>query len=73
LQLWQKAFPPQIQLDEIINISELSRTYELSGSDIMNIVQHCCLQALQRGDNTIHPENLSSAIKREFSKAGKII
>ncbi|MGB5710831.1 MAG: ATP-binding protein [Waterburya sp.] len=73
LKLWQMAFPDQVQVAEAANLSALSATYELTGADIMNVVQHCCLQALQRGDKLIYQEDLLRAIKREFSKAGKVV
>ncbi len=73
LQLWQMAFPPQVKLTSEVDLPELASTYELSGSVIMNVVQHCCLQALQHGDAVIHQKHIINAIKREFSKAGKII
>ncbi|WP_208346782.1 ATP-binding protein, partial [Aetokthonos hydrillicola] len=72
LQLWQMAFPSQVRLADAVDLQQLSITYELSGSDIMNVVQYCCLQALQQGDIVIHHEDLLYAIKREFSKAGKV-
>ncbi|MBE9082617.1 ATP-binding protein [Tolypothrix sp. LEGE 11397] len=72
-QLWQMAFPSQIKLAESVDLPKLSAAYELTGSDILNIVQHCCLQALQRGDAVIHHEDILDAIKRELNKAGKIM
>ncbi|MBD2236996.1 ATP-binding protein [Aulosira sp. FACHB-113] len=72
-QLWQMAFPSQIKLAESVDLPKLSAAYELTGSDILNIVQHCCLQALQRGDVVIHHEDILDAIKRELNKAGKIM
>lgn len=73
LQLWQMAFPSQLKLAETVNFPTLSTTYELTGADIMNVVQHCCLQALQRGNTMIHETDLIQAIKRELSKAGKVL
>ncbi|MFN6570950.1 ATP-binding protein [Dendronalium sp. ChiSLP03b] len=73
LQLWQMAFPFQVKLAETVDLPKLSAGYELSGSDILNVIQYCCLQALQRGDATIYQEDLLHAIKRELSKAGKIM
>jgi hypothetical protein len=73
LQLWQTAFPKQVKLAETVDLVTLSTTFELTGADIMNVVQHCCLQSLQQGDKVIHQADLLNAIKREFSKAGKIV
>jgi hypothetical protein len=73
LQLWQMAFPPQLKLAESVDLPALSTTYELTGADIMNVVQHCCLQALQRDNTVVHEADLLQAIKRELSKAGKVL
>ncbi|WP_339366909.1 ATP-binding protein [Calothrix sp. 336/3] len=72
-QLWHIAFPSQVKLTQDIDLTELANTYEMSGSDIMNVVQHCCLQVLQGSYTAINQEILLKAIKREFSKAGKIL
>ncbi|PAX53013.1 ATP-binding protein [Brunnivagina elsteri] len=73
LQLWQMAFPVQVKLAEDIDLTQLSASYDLTGSDIMNVVQYCCLQALQYRDTVIYQEDILNAIKREFSKSGKIM
>lgn len=73
LQLWQMAFPFPVSLAEDVDLNQLATTYDLTGADIMNIVQHCCLQLLQHGDAVINQDNLLKAIKREFNKAGKMM
>lgn len=73
LRIWQKTFPTQIKLESSIDLSTVANKYELTGADILNIVQHCCLQALEKGDSVIYEKNLLQAIKREFNKAGKLV
>lgn len=73
LLLWQRSFPQQITLEDTIDLIELADQYELSGADIMNVVQYCCLQALKRGDRLILYSDILCAVKREFSKTGKIL
>lgn len=73
LRLWQMAFPNQIRLSEDVDLAKISGIYELSGSDIMNVVQYSCLQTLQYGDGVIHQQDVLNAIEREFSKSGKIM
>lgn len=73
IQLWEMAFPSQLKLAKAVGLFNISTTYELTGSDIMNVVQYCCLQALQRGITEIHETDLIQAIKREMSKAGKVL
>ena len=67
------AFPKQISLAEDVSLSELAATYELTGADILNVVQHCCLKALQRDRNTVSQEHIFQAVRREFSKTGRIL
>lgn len=73
LQLWQKAFPSQIQLSDDIDLQEIASNYELSGANIMNIVQYCCLQVLEDGVLVISKRLLVKAIRREYEKEGMII
>ena len=73
LQLWQSAFPSQLKLDPALNLTELSTRHELSGAEIMNVVQYCCLQMLKLNQPKLSQDDILTAIKREFSKSGKII
>ncbi len=73
LLLWQRSFPQQTTLEDTIDLIELADQYELSGADIMNVVQYCCLQALKHGDRLILYSDILCAIKREFSKTGKLL
>ncbi|MEM7061803.1 MAG: ATP-binding protein [Cyanobacteria bacterium P01_B01_bin.77] len=73
LQLWQTAFPSQVTLDKSVSLTNLATTYELTGADIMNVVQYCCLQTLQREDSLIGLDSLHRAIKREFGKSGRVL
>ena len=72
-RLWQKAFPAAARLAEDINLQTLSQKYELSGAEIMNIVQHACLRALDRQSEQLQHSDIYSGIKREFQKEGKIL
>ena len=71
--LWQRSFPKQIQLDDSVDLISLADTYELTGADIMNIVQYCCLSALNQNERTLSQADLVQGIKREFSKSGKLL
>jgi len=72
LQLWQKAFPAAVQLDEAVDLQALSNKHEVSGANIMNVVQYACLQALARVNHTIRLSDLEEGIRREFEKEGKV-
>ena len=71
--LWQKSFPAAVRLDPAIDLRQIAQKYELSGSNIVNIVHYCCLQALAANTNVISSENLITGINREFIKENKVI
>lgn len=73
LELWQKAFPKNITLHENVNLSAISKKYELSGAHIMNVVQYACLQALAKNSTSIKEIDLIRGIENEFLKEGKMI
>ncbi len=71
--LWEKAFPKEAKLGEDIDLQAISERFELTGASIMNIVQYCCITALEEGKQTIFLENLQNGIRNELVKEGKII
>lgn len=73
LLIWQKAFPPQVQLSDDVVLPQIAQQYELSGAEIMNVVQYCCLVALEKHTNLISLRDIIGGIQREFIKEGKII
>ncbi|MCB0583420.1 MAG: ATP-binding protein [Phaeodactylibacter sp.] len=73
LLLWQKAFPSNVTFSPEADFNHIAQRYELSGSNIMNIVQYTCLYALDQNSNTITLEMIREGIEREMEKEGKII
>lgn len=72
-KLWENAFPPTVEMDEKIDWAKLSQQYELTGANIMNIVQYCCIKALENGTTLISLDNLMGGIRNEMVKEGKIV
>jgi len=73
LLLWEKTFPSAVHLEEGVSMRQIADKYELSGSNILNIVHYCCLQALAANTNLITTANLMSGIHRELVKENKIV
>jgi len=73
LRLWQKAFPAKVQLAGDVNLSSIAQRYELTGAEIINIVQYACLRALNRQDELIMYSDLYEGLKKEFQKDGRIL
>ncbi|MFK7771553.1 MAG: ATP-binding protein [Saprospiraceae bacterium] len=72
-KIWKNAFPKKVKMDKDIDLMKIAEEYELSGSNIMNVVQYACLQALARKSNLINNRDILSGIRKEFSKEGKMI
>jgi ATP-dependent 26S proteasome regulatory subunit len=72
-KLWHLAFPKQIKFDPSVDISSVANDFELTGANIMNIVQHCCIQALSREDTLITQNDIILSVKRELAKFGSIL
>jgi SpoVK/Ycf46/Vps4 family AAA+-type ATPase len=73
MQLWKQSFPEAIQLDAEVDLSAIAERYELSGANIMNIVQQTCINALAKDSKNITMQNLTACIGEELMKEGKLI
>ena len=72
LRLWQKYIPEAFTSDEL-NLQTISEDYEVTGANIVNIVQYACLQVLAAGGTKLTNELLVNAIQREFIKEGRMV
>ena len=71
LRIWQPLVPEQVTLAADVDLQALSRRYELTGSNIANIMQYCLVRTLARGDQRLQQQDLITAIEREFQKEGR--
>ena len=67
-----KSFPGHIKFEKNIDIHNIISQYELSGGNIINVVQYSCLKAISKKSDTIQKEDVIKGIRREVEKAGKI-
>ena len=72
LSLWEKAFPDKIEFDKDLNLKQLAQKFELTGADIMNVVQYVCLNLLAKETLVVSYSEIVEGIKREFVKSGKL-
>ncbi|MEZ4774826.1 MAG: ATP-binding protein [Bacteroidia bacterium] len=72
-KLWEKAIPPVITVDPEIDLSQIAGKYELSGANIMNIVQYACLRTVERNGRSFKLSEIMEGIAREFAKEGKVV
>lgn len=72
LLLWQKSFPNQIEFASDVHFSTLAQRYELTGSNIINVVQYCCINLLAKGKTILSADEITAGIKREYAKEDKV-
>ncbi|UPQ76963.1 ATP-binding protein [Chryseobacterium nepalense] len=73
LRIWKNNIPEQLKL-EGIKLEEIAERYELTGSNIMNIIQDVSLKtiALRDPDYKVSPDMLLESIRKEYVKEDKI-
>ncbi len=72
-QLWTSAFSGKCSLASDIDLDRLSEEYELAGGSIINVLRHCALAAVRRGDSVVRKEELMAGLKKEFKKENRTI
>jgi len=73
LRIWQHNLPEQLRLEDI-NLEEIAKRYELTGSNIMNIIQDVSLKTIasKAHDYKVSLDMLLESIKKEYVKEDKI-
>jgi hypothetical protein len=72
VELWKRAFPSSFPLEKEVPLLAIAKKYEVTGSDILNIVHYCCLQAISKKLTAIDHTLLIAGIRKEFLKEGRI-
>ena len=72
LMLWKKILPPSAVTDEQIDLEFFAEHFELSGSNIKEILTNAAYIAASEGHG-IRNANVIEAVKLNFSKYGKIL
>ena len=73
LRIWQQNLPVQLQLKDI-NLEQIAKRYELTGSNIMNVIQDVSLKTIasQEPDYRVSLDVFLESIKKEYVKEDKI-
>ncbi len=71
--LWTNYIPSAIKLDKRISLKEIAARYDLTGSNIVNIIHYAGLKTLEKNLPAISFEDLKKGIHREYIKEGKMI
>ena len=73
LLLWKNNLPKGIRIAEDVNLNELSKKYDITGANIVNIIQYACLRTLEDKNENIKLYHLLQGIKKEYAKEGKMM
>jgi AAA+ superfamily predicted ATPase len=66
--LWEKLVPPQLGIATDIDWKKIAYEHELTGSNIINIIQHCSLNVLSQNKTDLSLSVLNDGIIREKIK-----
>ncbi|WMJ72690.1 ATP-binding protein [Cytophagaceae bacterium ABcell3] len=70
--LWQKNMPRKALNLEDSQLVMLAKKYELTGANIVNVIQYASLKALSQKNSYIEMEDLLAGVKKELLKEGKM-
>lgn len=73
LRLWQATMPAHIPLASNISLEFIARKFELTGADIVNVVQFISLRALAMPEPEIRMSDIIDGIQAEFSKDNRLL
>jgi len=73
LQLWKTNLPKKLPLASTVDLHTVAENYELTGANIVNIVQYCCLQVLKEKKTELDSSIILRGIKKEFKKENKLL
>lgn len=70
LLLWRKSVPKQLPLEPDVDFEDLARRFELSGSNIKNVMLHAAFLAAPNKE-AVGKRHILRALKREMEKSGQ--
>ncbi|MEC5143320.1 ATP-binding protein [Chitinophaga sp. 212800010-3] len=69
--IWQRSFPSNIQFQDDLDIPGRVKKYEITGGNIINVVQYACLKAVERQSRLVRLDDVLNGIKKEMNKEGR--
>ena len=71
-EIWLKNMPEKLAFSEEIDIDDVAKRFELSGSNIINVIHYCSLQMLHLKSTTLSKQVLMDGLKREYLKEDRL-
>lgn len=73
LKLWKNYVPEKTTLDKNVDLKQISRDYDLTGANIVNVIHYAGLQTLKNESSIINNHELMKGIQKEYEKEGKMM
>ncbi len=73
IQLWKNNVPKSIKVAKDVSFRDISEAYDITGANIVNVIQYACLQQLEAKSKELELDFLIKGIHKEYTKEGKII
>lgn len=73
LRLWENYIPSGVSLEKEVTLKEIAQKYNITGANIVNVVQYAGLKTLEKKSKEILKEDLLKGIQKEYEKEGKMI
>ncbi len=70
--IWRTSLPKGIEFEDGVDMPALLGKFELAGGNIINVVQHACLEAIARDSQCLRRDDVLKGIRREVDKEGKV-
>ena len=70
-KIFKASVGVRISLEKSISLEALATKHEITGANIVNIIQYACLQTIAENRNEIQHSHLLDGIKKEYQKEGK--
>ena len=67
-QIWERTIPADLPLDESLDLNILCDKYEITASQISNIVQACYIDAISTNIEVINSTTLKKNLRNEMKK-----
>jgi hypothetical protein len=64
--------PEKLSFSEEIDMDDVAKRFELTGSNIINVIHYCSLQMLHLDSTVLSKEVLMDGIKREYQKEDRL-
>jgi AAA+ superfamily predicted ATPase len=71
-EIIRKSLPGQAKFEKGVDFASLIAKFELTGGNIINVVQHACIEAIARNSDVIKIRDALKGVKLEVEKEGKV-